>query len=235
MTEIVFLFAEIAHRAGPARDRVQLLQARRRPGAVRPCQGDRGGPDRRGPAATSPSCATSCSGPAPRWAAAGVATQAIAAFDIALWDLKAKRAGLPLAKLLGAHRDSVPHLQHLRRLPARADRAGQGTRHRNRWPTASAASRSRSGSRTDSIDLARVARRTRAPRRRRAADGRRQPAMGPAHRAARRAVRSSSSTWCGSRSRSTPTTPRATRSWPRRWTPRSRPARCCPASASTSG
>ena len=38
----------------------------------------------------------------------GLATQAIAAFDIALWDCKAKRAGLPLAKLLGAHRDSVP-------------------------------------------------------------------------------------------------------------------------------
>jgi L-talarate/galactarate dehydratase len=37
----------------------------------------------------------------------GLATQAIAAVDIALWDLKAKRAGLPLAKLLGAHRDSV--------------------------------------------------------------------------------------------------------------------------------
>jgi L-alanine-DL-glutamate epimerase-like enolase superfamily enzyme len=37
----------------------------------------------------------------------GVATQAIAAIDIALWDLKAKRAGLPLAKLLGAYRDSV--------------------------------------------------------------------------------------------------------------------------------
>ena len=37
----------------------------------------------------------------------GLATQAIAAFDIALWDLKAKRARLPLAKLLGAHRDSV--------------------------------------------------------------------------------------------------------------------------------
>jgi L-alanine-DL-glutamate epimerase-like enolase superfamily enzyme len=37
----------------------------------------------------------------------GAATQAIAAMDIALWDLKAKRAGLPLAKLLGAHRDSV--------------------------------------------------------------------------------------------------------------------------------
>lgn len=37
----------------------------------------------------------------------GLATQAIAAFDIALWDLKAKRAKLPLAKLLGAFRDSV--------------------------------------------------------------------------------------------------------------------------------
>jgi len=37
----------------------------------------------------------------------GVATQALAAIDIALWDLKAKRAGLPLAKLLGAHRDGV--------------------------------------------------------------------------------------------------------------------------------
>jgi L-alanine-DL-glutamate epimerase-like enolase superfamily enzyme len=37
----------------------------------------------------------------------GLATQAIAAFDIALWDMKARRAALPLAKLLGAHRDSV--------------------------------------------------------------------------------------------------------------------------------
>src|SRR6516164_6985529 len=37
----------------------------------------------------------------------GLATQAIAAFDNALWDMKAKRAGLSLAKFLGAHRDSV--------------------------------------------------------------------------------------------------------------------------------
>ncbi|SCK17309.1 galactarate dehydratase [Streptomyces sp. WMMB 714] len=37
----------------------------------------------------------------------GLATQAVAAFDTALWDLKARRAGLPLAKLLGAHRESV--------------------------------------------------------------------------------------------------------------------------------
>ena len=38
----------------------------------------------------------------------GVATQALAAIDIALYDLKAKRAGLPLAKFLGSYRDSVP-------------------------------------------------------------------------------------------------------------------------------
>ncbi|MFA6507536.1 MAG: mandelate racemase/muconate lactonizing enzyme family protein [Treponemataceae bacterium] len=37
----------------------------------------------------------------------GLATQAIAALDTALWDLKAKRAGLPLSKLLGSYRDSV--------------------------------------------------------------------------------------------------------------------------------
>jgi L-alanine-DL-glutamate epimerase-like enolase superfamily enzyme len=48
-----------------------------------------------------------------QWAGAsvgrsGLAVQAIAAFDNALWDLKARRAGLSLAKLLGAHRDAVP-------------------------------------------------------------------------------------------------------------------------------
>jgi L-alanine-DL-glutamate epimerase-like enolase superfamily enzyme len=37
-----------------------------------------------------------------------LSTQAIAAIDIALWDLKAKRAGLPLGRLLGAWRDGVP-------------------------------------------------------------------------------------------------------------------------------
>lgn len=37
----------------------------------------------------------------------GLAYQAICAFDVALWDMKARRAGLPLAKLFGAHRDSV--------------------------------------------------------------------------------------------------------------------------------
>lgn len=39
---------------------------------------------------------------------AGLTTQAIAAVDIGLWDLKAKRANLPLAKLLGTHRDTIP-------------------------------------------------------------------------------------------------------------------------------
>jgi len=38
----------------------------------------------------------------------GVATQAIAALDTALWDLKARRANLPLSKLLGGHREAVP-------------------------------------------------------------------------------------------------------------------------------
>ncbi|QGN34993.1 mandelate racemase/muconate lactonizing enzyme family protein [Microlunatus sp. Gsoil 973] len=37
----------------------------------------------------------------------GLAIQALAAIDVALWDLKARRAGLSLAKLIGAHRDGV--------------------------------------------------------------------------------------------------------------------------------
>jgi len=37
----------------------------------------------------------------------GLATQALGAFDVALYDLKARRAGLSLAKLLGSWRESV--------------------------------------------------------------------------------------------------------------------------------
>jgi NADP-dependent aldehyde dehydrogenase len=37
-----------------------------------------------------------------------------------LWDLKAKRANLPLAKLLGAHREFRALLRHLRRIPPRS-------------------------------------------------------------------------------------------------------------------
>jgi L-alanine-DL-glutamate epimerase-like enolase superfamily enzyme len=38
----------------------------------------------------------------------GVASMAIAAVDVALWDLKARLLGLPLVRLLGAVRDAVP-------------------------------------------------------------------------------------------------------------------------------
>ncbi|HEY2250676.1 MAG TPA: enolase C-terminal domain-like protein, partial [Planctomycetaceae bacterium] len=38
----------------------------------------------------------------------GIASTAIAAVDIALWDLKARLLQLPLVKLLGAVRDSIP-------------------------------------------------------------------------------------------------------------------------------
>jgi L-alanine-DL-glutamate epimerase-like enolase superfamily enzyme len=39
---------------------------------------------------------------------AGLVARAYAAIDIALWDLKAKQAGLPLSQLLGGMRDAVP-------------------------------------------------------------------------------------------------------------------------------
>lgn len=38
----------------------------------------------------------------------GLTTRAISAIDIALWDLRAKVAGMPLYKLLGGYRDRVP-------------------------------------------------------------------------------------------------------------------------------
>ena len=162
----------------------------------------------------------------------GVATQAIAAIDIALYDLKAKRAGLPLAKLLGAYRDSVQTYNtsggFLQRLP----RAEVKARATVRWTTASAASRSRSASRTpprtcaaspaSASTWAATCRSWWTP----TSSGTAPPRCGWA-------AGWRSSTWSGSRSRWTPTTPKATPTSPAPWTPRSPPARCWPPSPST--
>jgi L-alanine-DL-glutamate epimerase-like enolase superfamily enzyme len=46
----------------------------------------------------------------------GVAVPALSAVDIAIWDLRARRAGLPLYRLLGAYRDQVPAYRSLDRM-----------------------------------------------------------------------------------------------------------------------
>jgi L-alanine-DL-glutamate epimerase-like enolase superfamily enzyme len=46
----------------------------------------------------------------------GVAVPALSAVDIAVWDLRAHRAGLPLYRLLGAYRDQVPAYRSLDRM-----------------------------------------------------------------------------------------------------------------------
>ena len=139
----------------------------------------------------------------------GLATQAIAAFDVALWDLKAKRAGLPLPKLLGSYRDSVrtyntsggflhtPIEQVQGELRRRAGERHR--RHQAQGRPARLAHRRGPGHRGPGV-----------PRRRRPADGRRQPAVGPGQRRCGWAGSSRSSVWSGSRSRWTRTTPRAT-------------------------
>ena len=53
------------------------------------------------------------------WRSAGVETRGNSAIDIALWDLFGKAHGQPVCDMLGGRsRDTHPHLQHLRRLPA---------------------------------------------------------------------------------------------------------------------
>ncbi|WP_275416177.1 L-talarate/galactarate dehydratase [Actinoplanes xinjiangensis] len=106
MTEVVFLFAEV--RTGSGLEGVGFSYSKRAGGPAQFAHAREVAPD--------------LIGEDPNdiqrlwtklvWAGAsvgrsGASTQAIAALDVALWDLKAKRAGLPLAKLLGAHRDAV--------------------------------------------------------------------------------------------------------------------------------
>jgi L-alanine-DL-glutamate epimerase-like enolase superfamily enzyme len=43
---------------------------------------------------------------------------ALSAVDIAVWDLRARRARLPLYRLLGAYRDQVPAYRSLDRMAA---------------------------------------------------------------------------------------------------------------------
>ena len=42
--------------------------------------------------------------------AGGIAVLAVAAVDIAVWDLKSKVAGIPSHRLLGDYRDKVPSI-----------------------------------------------------------------------------------------------------------------------------
>ncbi len=106
MTEVVFLFAEIATEQGHSG--VGFSYSKRAGG---PAQYAHAKEVAEGLIGEDPSDIARVHDKL-LWAGAsvgrsGVATQALAAIDVALWDLKAKRADLPLAKLLGAHRDSV--------------------------------------------------------------------------------------------------------------------------------
>ena len=206
MTEIAFLFAEIAHRGRPGGHRLQLLQAGRRSrrSTRTPARSRREliGED---PHDIAPAVDRSWSGRARRSAAAGVAD----AGDRRVRHRAVGPEGQARGAAAGQAARRAPRLgallQHLRRVPARADRGGQGAR-------LGVAGRGIGGIK---IKVGQPDTRVgpgpgpggaRAPRRRRAADGRRQPAVGPADRAAGRAGRWRSSTWSGSRSRSTPTT-----------------------------
>ncbi len=106
MTEVAFLFAEIRTEGG--HEGVGFSYAKRAGGPAQFAHAVEVGPDLIGEDPNDIGRLWTKLA----WAGAsvgrsGAATQALAAFDVALWDLKAKRAGLPLAKLLGAHRDSV--------------------------------------------------------------------------------------------------------------------------------
>jgi len=106
LTQVAFLFAEIASEAGQAGIGFSYSKRAGGPGLYAHAKEIADGLIGEDPNDIARIWDKLC------WAGAsvgrsGLATQAIAAFDIALWDMKAKRAGLPLAKLLGAHRDTV--------------------------------------------------------------------------------------------------------------------------------
>ena len=106
MTEVVFLFAEIRTEAG--HEGVGFGYSKRAGGPAQFAHAREIAPDLIG---EDPSDIgrlwTKLVWAGASVGRSGASTQAIAAIDVALWDLKAKRAGLPLAKLLGAHSDSV--------------------------------------------------------------------------------------------------------------------------------
>jgi L-talarate/galactarate dehydratase len=106
MTEVVFLFAEVTTEAG--HEGVGFSYSKRAGGPAQFAHAREVVPDLIG---EDPSDIgrlwTKLVWAGASVGRSGASTQALAAIDIALWDLKAKRAGLPLAKLLGAHRDSV--------------------------------------------------------------------------------------------------------------------------------
>ncbi|AXB42848.1 L-talarate/galactarate dehydratase [Amycolatopsis albispora] len=106
MTEVVFLFAEITTDSGA--EGVGFSYSKRAGGPAQFAHAREVAPDLIG---EDPSDIgrlwTKLTWSGASVGRSGAATQALAAIDVALWDLKAKRAGLPLAKLLGAYRDSV--------------------------------------------------------------------------------------------------------------------------------
>jgi L-talarate/galactarate dehydratase len=106
MTEVAFLFAEVSTEAG--HEGVGFSYSKRAGGPAQFAHAREVAPDLIG---EDPSDIgrlwTKLVWAGASVGRSGAATQALAAIDVALWDLKAKRAGLPLAKLLGAHRDSV--------------------------------------------------------------------------------------------------------------------------------
>ena len=154
----------------------------------------------------------------------GVATQAVAALDVALWDLKARRADLPLAKLLGSHRDSCrvyntsggflqASLEEMKEKASASLEAGI------------AGIKIKVGQPDWRLDLRAGRGDARAPGRR-CRSWSTPTSSGTVPAPAGCAASSSSTTWSGSRSPSTRGTPSVTPTCRASSTPRSRPARC---------